>query len=583
VGIVLDRTVDAVVAVLAVLKAGGTYVPLDPNYPSERQAFMFRDAGVRVAITEERLLERFPALFRHAEETGAAATRVCIDSEASAIAAQGDDNSRVDVALESLAYLIYTSGSTGKPKGTMITHRGLANAYFAWQDAYRLRENASVHLQMASISFDVFSGDLVRALGSGGTLVLAPQEYLFSPADLYRLMREERVDCAEFVPAVVRDLVRYLTETGQSLDFMRVMIVGSDSWSASEYAAVTSRAGAGTRVINSYGVSEATIDSTFWERDAADLSTDALLPIGSAFANTQVYVLDAKMQLAPSGVPGELCIGGSGLARGYLDRPDLTAEKFVPDPFAVSPGERLYRTGDLARVLPDGMIELLGRIDHQVKLRGFRIELGEVEAALTQHLSVAQAVVVLREDEPGDRRLVGYVVVSAGSILNASDLRRFVREKLPEYMVPSAIVEIGALPRLPNGKVNRRALPAPERQREQGEAYVAPTSDGERAIAAVWKELLRLDTVGIHDNFFDLGGHSLLVIQLHSRLSRTLNRELSVLDLFVYPTIHALAARLFDQHESQQGALDVARDRAEKQRDAIKRRRLATEAREVAR
>jgi acyl-CoA synthetase (AMP-forming)/AMP-acid ligase II len=467
----------------------------------------------------------------------------------------------------------------------MISHAALANAYFAWHEAYGLGD-VNAHLQMASISFDVFSGDLVRALCSGGKLVLAPQEHLFNPAGLYRLMREERVDCAEFVPAVVRDLVKYLAGSGQSLDFLRLMIVGSDTWSATEYAALQDLCGSRTRVINSYGVSEATIDSSFFETAALEPATDAVLPIGRAFANTEIYVLDSMLRLAPIGVAGELCIGGAGLARGYLNRADLTAEKFVPHPFAARPGERLYRTGDLARFLPGGNIELLGRIDDQVKLRGFRIEVGEIEAVLTLHESVEQAVVVLREDVPGDKRLVGYVVAAPGHAVSVPELRRFVREKLPEYMVPSVIAEIGAVPQLPNGKVNRRALPAPEPQRQSEEPLVAPATESERIIADVWKDLLNVKAVGVHDNFFDLGGHSLLVIQLHSRLSRKLDRALTVLDLFVYPTIHALASHLADGRADGQADLadlDVARDRAARQRDANRRRRLATEASEVAR
>jgi amino acid adenylation domain-containing protein len=583
VGIVLDRSVDAVVGVLAVLKAGGAYVPLDPNYPSERQAFVLRDAGARLIITEQRLFDRFPELFLQIDDAGAVPARLCIDTDAAAIAAERADNIASDGPVDALAYVIYTSGSTGRPKGTMITHAALANAFFAWQDAYGLRDRASAHLQMASISFDVFSGDLVRALCSGGKLVLAPQDHLFSPSELYGLMRDEQVDCAEFVPAVVRDLLKYLDDSGQSLDFMRLMIVGSDSWYASEYASIRERCSRETRVINSYGVSEATIDSTFFETGDLALAPDARVPIGRGFANAEIYVLDARLQLVPIGVPGELCIGGPGLARGYLNRPDLTAEKFVPHPFAAQAGERLYRTGDLARFLPDGNVELLGRIDDQVKLRGFRIEVGEIEAVLTQHEAVAQSVVVLREDVPGDKRLVAYVVAAPDQVVEAPELRRFLREKLPEYMVPSAVVELAAVPLLPNGKVNRRGLPPPEGQRQSAEAYVAPANEIERGIADVWKELLRLDTVGVHDNFFDLGGHSLLVIQLHSRLRTKLSLELTVLDLFVHPTIHALAAKLDDRNVAETVEFDLVRERAAKQREAMKRRRVSSETREVSR
>jgi amino acid adenylation domain-containing protein len=579
VGVVLDRSLDAIAAVLAVLKAGCAYVAIDPNYPSARQGFVLSDAGVRAIVTEQRLVQRVPALFP-APADGDGPVRIHLDTEAATIAAEHGGNLTVNVDADNLAYVVYTSGSTGTPKGTMITHAALANAFFAWQDAYAL-DDIRTHLQMASISFDVFSGDLVRALCSGGTLVIAPHEYLFSPPDLHRLIVEEGIDCAEFVPAVVRGLLKHVADTGDSLP-LRLMIVGSDSWYASEYASIAAACGPMTRVINSYGVSEATIDSTFFESTVVDLPSEAVVPIGRGFANTELYVLDARLQPVPPGVHGELCIGGPGLARGYLNRADLTAEKFIPHPFSAAPGQRLYRTGDLARFLPDGNVELLGRIDTQVKLRGFRIETGEIEAVLTGHPAVAETAVVLREDVPGDKHLAAYVVPASGELITAAELRRFAREKLPEYMVPSAVVVLDALPLLPNGKVDRRGLPAPER-RQSDEAFVAPANEAERAIAEVWKELLNVEKIGVHDNFFDLGGHSLLVIQLHSRLRQRLGRQdLTVVDLFIHPTIHALVARFTEQPGSDRAEFEQVRDRAQRQRDAMRRRREA-ETREVMR
>jgi amino acid adenylation domain-containing protein len=571
VGIVLERSVDAVAAVIGVLKAGGAYVAIDPNYPSERQAFVLRDAGVRTIITTERLVDRHAQIFSLTD----GASCLFVDTALPAPSTERNGNLAIDPDVQALAYLTYTSGSTGAPKGTMITHASLANAFFAWKDAYGLGEGVRAHLQMASISFDVFSGDLVRALCSGAKLVIASHEHLFSPPDLYRLMVDEHVDCAEFVPAVARGLLKFVTETGQSLDYLRLLIIGSDSWYASEYESFAKACGPQTRVINSYGVSEAAIDSTFFERASLDLPSDAIVPIGRGFANSELYVLDDRLQPVPPGSHGELCIGGDGLARGYFNRADLTAEKFVPHPFAAAPGRRLYRTGDLARFLPDGSVELLGRLDSQVKLRGFRIEVGEIEAVLTQHPDVTEAVVTLREDTPGDKRLVAHVVVSAASHVTALELRQYAREKLPEYMVPSAAVVMDGLPLLPNGKVNRRALPAPDVRRQSDDGFIAPANDLERSIAAVWKDLLRIERIGIHDNFFDLGGHSLMVIQLHSRLRRKLDREeLTVVDLFMHPTIHALASKLAeDEHAG--AAFDGVRDRAAKQRDAMRRRREA--------
>lgn len=581
VAILLDRSLEAIVAVLATLKAGGAYVPLDPNYPGSRHAFVMRDAGVRVVVTNTQLADRTAELFAAASSAGDAPALMLLDRERDSTASQATDNLPASACAANLAYLVYTSGSTGLPKGTMVTHGSFANAYFAWEEAYRLRTDVSAHLQMASISFDVFSGDLVRALCSGGKLVLVPADYLFSPAELYRLMRDEQVDCAEFVPAVARDLVRYVEESRQRLDFLRLMIVGSDSLFGNEYTQLRELCGPGTRVINSYGLTEATIDSSYFEADTVLAASGALTPIGRAFPNTELYVIDSAMQLAPVGVPGELCIGGAGLARGYLARPDLTAERFIPHPASKEPGARLYRTGDLVRFGADGNLDLLGRIDQQVKLRGFRIEVGEIEAVLATHPSVSEAVVALREDVPGDKRLVAYVVAADSGTVNTSELRRFVRDTLPEYMVPSAVLSLDALPLTPNGKIDRRALPAVDRQRDLEQAYVAPSTDLERTIAAIWRDVLQVETVGVHDNFFDLGGHSLLVVQLHGRLRQSLEQELTVIDLFAFPTVHALASKLADRRRDVDNDFDSARLRAMKQRDAFKRRRLAAESRVV--
>jgi amino acid adenylation domain-containing protein len=576
VAIVLERSLDAVVAVVAVMKAGGAYVPLDPNYPTDRQLFIMQDAGVRVVVTDRALRDRFTA------GCAAAVDILCLDEEHDAIDRAPAEDLTCAADPRNLAYLIYTSGSTGRPKGTMVTHAGLANAYFAWEDAYRLRSDIRVHLQMASISFDVFSGDLVRTLCSGGRMVLVPHDRLFDAAGLYRMMREEQVDLAEFVPAVLRDVARHVEDTGQSLDFLRLLIVGSDSWYTSEFRRVRALCGPATRFVNSYGVTEATIDSSWFETTSTDLPSDAMAPIGRGFANAELYILDSRSGLVPVGVAGELCIGGPGLARGYLRRPDLTAEKFVPNPFATSPGERLYRTGDLARFLPDGNIELLGRIDQQVKLRGFRIEVGEIESVLTQHPSVAEGAVVMREDTPGDKRLVAYVVAAHGAEINVPELRRFVRERVPEYMVPAAVVAMDALPLTPNGKIDRRALPAPGRDRAVDEAFVPPGTEVERAIAQIWTDLLKIENVGIHDNFFDLGGHSLLLVPLHNRLRQRFDSEVTLVDLFMFPTIHALAARHTRPDVDTGASLTAAQDRASKQRDAIRQKRLAAHARVVA-
>lgn len=568
VGILLDRSPRMYDAVLGVMKSGGAYVPLDPTYPAERLAYILENSNISVLIAEAALRDVVDGL---AAACGSRRPETLwLDAAAAADDDDLDHNVNGAATPLNLAYVIYTSGSTGNPKGTMISHGSLANAYHAWEEIYDLRGGVRCHLQMASLSFDVFSGDLVRALCSGGTLVVAPHEMLFAPEQLYALMRREQVNAAEFVPVVLRDVIAYLEATAQDLSFLRLLIAGSDTWYASEYRRFRSFCGPDTRVINSYGVTESTVDSTWFESESID--GELPVPLGKAFPNTDLYILDTGGQLAPVGVPAELYIGGDGVARGYLDAPALTAERFVPHPFSAQPGARLYRTGDLARYLRDGNMEFLGRIDDQVKLRGFRIEPGEVEALLATHESVAQAVVIIREDRPGDKRLVAYVVAAEGAVPAAGELRRLAKERLPEYMVPSAVVTLDALPLTPNGKINRRALPAPDGARQSDEAYVQPRTDAERRIAAIWCDVLGVQSVGVEDNFFDLGGHSLLVVKLHGRLRAEFSAELSVVDIFRFPSVAALAKQL-TQADAPEVFADDVRDRARLQREAMARRR----------
>jgi amino acid adenylation domain-containing protein len=512
-----------IVGLLGLLKAGGAYVPLDPVYPEDRLTFMVENAQVSLLLTQKKLVAELPI---------SGARVVCLDRDWEVISQESEENPVGDGEPKNLAYVIYTSGSTGQPKGVMVTHRSLVNAYQGWEEAYQLRTELTSHLQMASFSFDVFSGDLIRALCSGGKLVLCPQEWLLEPKKLYQLMRQEKVDCAEFVPAVLRTLVQYLENTEQNLNFMKVLVVGSDSLYIKEYEEFKRFCSSDTRFINSYGASEATIDSTYFERTTVNLPGNRLIPIGRPFANTHIYLLDPHLQVVPIGVPGELHIGGAGLARGYLNRPELTAEKFISNPFPIqnskfkiqnSDSERFYKTGDLARYLPDGNIELLGRIDHQVKIRGFRIELGEIEACLNQHPTVLSAVVVAREVVLGSPRLVTYIVPRSEPTASVGELRSFLKTKLPEYMIPSAFVMLEALPLTPNGKVDRRSLPAPDTVRPELEKpFVAPRTEVEERLAAIWSDVLGLEQIGVRDNFFELGGHSLLATQVVSRVRESL-------------------------------------------------------------
>ncbi len=530
VALLVERSPTMVIAAMAVMKAGGAYVPLDPTYPTERLKLMLAGSSL-VVLSEHRLLEALgnwggPIVMLDEDEE-----QIGRESSASVPCPAGPDN---------LAYIIYTSGSSGVPKGVMVTHRSLVNAYSGWEAEYRLQTDCRSHLQMASFSFDVCSGDFIRALCSGGKLVICPRELLLSPPELYRFMMSEAIDCAEFTPMALRGLVCYLETTGQQLTCMRALAVGSDTWSDDEYSAALKVCRPGARLIHSYGITETTIDSTYFERGKQSGNRSGTLPIGRPFPNTQIYILDRNVTPVPVGVAGELHIAGAGLARGYAGRPDLTAEKFIPNPFSAESGARMYKSGDLARYLPDGNIEYLGRIDHQVKIRGFRIEPGEVEVVLRSVPGVREAVVMVREDSLGDKRLVAYVVVEDKENMEVSTLRHQLSRVLPDYMVPAQYVFLDQFPLTPNGKLNRKALPAPEMIRG-ARAYVAPRTPTETQLAQIWADVLQLDKVGVEDNFFTLGGHSLLAITVLERM-RQHGLLADVRTLFTAPTVAALAA-----------------------------------------
>jgi amino acid adenylation domain-containing protein len=535
VGICVERSPEMIVSLLGVLKAGAAYLPLDPNYPAERLKHMLSDAAAPIVLTQEHLTS-------HISHLKSDTRLVCLDADRESIAQESADNLNSEVSPDNLAYVIFTSGSTGQSKGVLVTHRSVVSAFAAWEEAYQL-STLRAHLQMASFSFDVFTGDLTRALCSGATLVLCPAEFLLEPEQLYRLMRSEGVDAAEFVPAVIRPLMEQLERTGERLDFMRLLVVGSDVWQMDEYQRLRHLCGPRTRVISSYGVTEATIDSTYFE--TAEAASDAVtVPIGRPFANTRIYLLDQHRQPVPVGVPGELYIGGAGLARGYLNRPELTAQKFIKWSVGrtTDQRQRLYRTGDLARHRRDGTVELLGRADQQIKLRGYRIEPGEIEATLLRHTAVKDAAVIVREDVPGDKRLVAYLVPKEQRP-GAGELRRHLRGQLPEYMVPSAFVMLNSLPLTPNGKVDRRALPVPDASRpEPGAVYVAPRTAVEESVAQILAGLLRIGRVGVNDHFFELGGHSLLAIQVVSRIREAFGVEMPLRVIFEAPTVAGISA-----------------------------------------
>ncbi|MDY7076207.1 MAG: amino acid adenylation domain-containing protein [Chloroflexota bacterium] len=565
VGICVERSLDMVVGLLGILKAGGAYLPLDPTYPQDRLAFMLEDAQTSVLLTQERLIQRIGKSANQRVTQQAIRDTICLDTDWGFISQEPDYNPDSGAISTNLAYVIYTSGSTGRPKGVLLEHRGLCNLVTAQTQAFGVEAHSRV-LQFASFSFDASVSETFMALLTGATLYLARQETLMSVSDLQRLLRDQAITTVTLPPSVLSVL------SAEGLPALQTVISAGEACSPE----VVARWASGRRFFNAYGPTEATVGPTLYEVEGS-LDGATNVPIGRPIANTQVYLLDRHLQPVPIGVPGELHIGGVGLARGYLNRPGLTAQKFILDPFA-SPasggaGARLYKTGDLARYRSDGVLEFLGRKDHQVKVRGFRIELGEIEAALKRHAAVREAVLLVREDTPGDKRVVGYVVFTQGQEPTISELRYFLKERLPEYMVPSAFVTLEALPLTPSGKVDRKGLPVPKGDRSQLEtAYVMPQTEVQRAIAAVWREVLGVEKVGIHDNFFELGGHSLLAIKVHNQLQEVFQREMSMVEMFRYPTVSALAEYL-GREPGDQPSVQRSLDRASKQKEAIKRQR----------
>jgi amino acid adenylation domain-containing protein len=534
VGILMERSMDMVVALLGILKAGGAYVPLDPGYPKDRLAFMLEDSQVAVLLTQQQLAENLPYHDAHI---------VYLDRERIEIVSESDDSVICEVNPTNLAYVLYTSGSTGTPKGIAIEHHGPA-ALLSWAQAVFAPEDLAGVLASTSVCFDLSVFELFAPLISGGKVILAENILVFP-----RLPAAADVTLVNTVPSAIDELlrtntipssVRTIALAGEPLKTRLVQqIYGSTSVK---------------QVYDLYGPSEGTTYST-----CALRTSDGPETIGRPIANTQIYILDTDLQPVPVGVPGEVHISGKGLARGYLNRSELTAEKFTPNPFSKEPGARLYRTGDLARYLPDGNIEFRGRTDHQVKVFGFRIELEETETVLGQHPAVAATVVMAREDAPGGKRLVAYVVLNEDQAATVSELRTFLQAKLPNYMIPSAFVLLDSLPLTPNGKVDRGALPPPNQTRPELErSFLAPRTPSEQLLTAIWAQILELDKIGVHDNFFDLGGHSLLATQIVSRIRETLQIELPLRRLFEKPTIAELAELISEERCRKMDSADMS-------------------------
>ncbi|GEB34858.1 non-ribosomal peptide synthase/polyketide synthase [Brevibacillus parabrevis] len=526
VGILVDRSLYMVIGMLAVLKAGGTFVPIDPDYPLERQAFMLEDSEAKLLLT----LQKMNSQVAFPYET------FYLDTET--VDQEETGNLEHVAQPENAAYIIYTSGTTGKPKGVVIEHRSYANVAFAWKDEYHLDSFPVRLLQMASFAFDVSTGDFARALLTGGQLVICPNEVKMDPASLYEIIRRHEITIFEATPALIMPLMHYVYENELDMSQMKLLILGADSCPAEDFKTLLARFGQKMRIINSYGVTEACIDTSYYEETDVTAIRSGTVPIGKPLPNMTMYVVDAHLNLQPVGVVGELCIGGAGVARGYLNRPELTQEKFVPNPFA--PGERLYRTGDLAKWRADGNVEFLGRNDHQVKIRGVRIELGEIETQLRKLDGITEAVVVAREDHGQEKELCAYVV--ADHKLDTAELRANLLKELPQAMIPAYFVTLDALPLTANGKVDRRSLPAPDVTMLRTTEYVAPRSVWEARLAQVWEQVLNVPQVGALDDFFALGGHSLRAMRVISSMHNEYQVDIPLRILFEKPTIQELAA-----------------------------------------
>jgi amino acid adenylation domain-containing protein len=525
VGLCMERSLDMVVGLLGILKAGGAYVPLDPSYPPDRLAFMVEDAQAPVLITQQHLVSRLPAQ---------QARVICLDADAAVLAQQSPSDPISAVTADDLVYIIYTSGSTGRPKGVQITHGSLLNLVFWHQRTFQVTA-ADRATQLTSPAFDATGWELWPYLTIGASVYLLDDDSRVAPA----LCRDWLVDHAitiTFLPTALAEGVMALE--WPSTTALRYLLTGADTLHHYPSSSLP------FALVNNYGPTEATVVTTY----GLVLPTghaDGPPSIGRPIDNMQVYILDEHLRQVPIGEPGELHIGGAGLAKGYLNRPDLTEEKFIPHPFSSEPGTRLYKTGDQARFLPDGQIAFMGRIDHQIKIRGYRIEPNEIMSVLNSHPAVQTSLVVAQEDTPGDKRLVAYVVLASGEAVTAGSLREILAERLPDYMIPATFVQIDSMPLTPNGKVDRRALPVPDGTNTlHDEVVVEPHTPTEERLVGIVAPLLGLQHISIDDNFFMLGGHSLLGTQVIAHVANAFGVDLSLRSLFSSPTIRQLSAEI---------------------------------------
>ena len=558
VAIFIDRSIEMVVAMLGVLKAGGAYLPLDPGFPPERVAFMLADSDTQVVLTQQRLRNRI--------ENSHAVVISLDEADVDHLTSESDVSPGANPAAYSLAYLMYTSGSTGTPKGVMVEHRNLLN-FFAGMDRV-VGIEAGVWLAVTSISFDISVLELLWTLCRGFTIVMQTGRNGLAATGDYSMQSQivrHHVTHFQCTPTMARALIRF-PETLSSMRLLKKLFIGGEALPLS--LANQLREELSAEIFNMYGPTETTVWSTTYQLKKSAAS----IPIGKPIANTRIYILDEGGMRAPIGVAGELYIGGAGVTRGYWRRPELTAEKFVANPVETGRSEMMYRTGDLARYRDDGEIEFIGRTDQQVKIRGFRIELGEIETVLGAHPAVHEAVVVSYRDPAGQQQLGAHVVLKHDLAITEQELKIHARKKLPEYMIPPSIRFLEALPQTPNGKIDRKALPALGSNGTNHSAKEDHVStDLERVIAGLWQDALGVDAVGLQVNLFDLGANSLSVAEVASSLRQSLKRDIPLVDFFAYPTIAALAAHLSGANGRNENSKDQ-RDRGGARREALLRR-----------
>ncbi|WP_391204479.1 amino acid adenylation domain-containing protein [Psychrobacillus sp. L4] len=545
VGIMVERSLQMVVGIMGILKAGVAYLPIDPNYPEDRINYLLSDSQCDFLITQTDFMDKLSF------------NGLLVDLYCSENFEQSTENINPIYNPEDLAYIIYTSGTTGNPKGVMVQNNNLVNATYFWRRHYRLNDFDVNLLQLAGVSFDVFAGDLSRSLLSGGTMHIVSYETKLDMQKLFEIIMSEKITIFESTPNHILAFTRYLKQKKLKLENLRLLILGSDSCSISDYKTLVEEYGNQIRILNSYGVTEATIDSSYYESSYENIPDISNTPIGKPLDNTKFYILDKNQKMQPMEVCGELYIAGKGIARGYLNRPELTKEKFVANPF--EPGTKMYKTGDLARWLPDGNVEFLGRIDNQVKIRGFRIELGEVEDGLLQHRAVSEAIVVSRDNKENGKYLCAYIVCE--DEVNNLELKNFIKKGLPDYMVPAYIVQLENMPLTPNGKIDRKALPEPNIENLILDEYESPRNEVEEKLVEIWSETLGVKKIGINDNFFDLGGHSLNALTLISHIHKKLKREVQIKELFELPTIKSLSNFIENIRENEYSNIEKVGER----------------------